>query len=414
MKKFQSYAALFAILLMFFMDVISIGLAYPIFSSMIFNPSSHLLAPETPQAIRSLWLGIILALVPIAQFFSAPILGTLSDRIGRKKLLLATIALGAVGYAVAVIGACLQMIILLALSRIIIGIATGNQAIGSAAIADVSTPENKAKNFGLLHMAGGFGFTIGPFLGGILATVPLGMFSGYAAPFLCAGMLTLFNLLLVALLFKETHVVHEKKQSTLSFGLANIKRAWHMPGFALLFGAIFVYNFGWSFYWDFIPVNWIARYKFDATMVYNMYAWGALVYGISSGILIRPLIARFKTEKIVLYALIGCAFFVGLPLLFPAAWMYWIYIPFQQYFIALIFPTTAALVSNKSSEESQGEIMGILESVQSLAMIVSPLIAGMLLGFSVNLPLVVGTCALFLAASIVWYSHIKDIKYKSI
>lgn len=411
MRNFNKYASLFSILLMFFMDVISIGLAYPIFSSMIFSPSSHLLAQETSQALKGLWLGIILALVPIAQFFSAPILGTLSDRIGRKKLLLASIALGTIGYTVAVLGAYFQTIILLALSRIIIGIATGNQAIGGAAIADISTPEEKAKNFGLLHMAGGFGFTIGPMLGGKLSTIKLGIFSGFAAPFLCAGALTLVNLLLIAFFFKETHV-GSQKQDAISFGLKNIKRAWYMPGFALLFLAIFVYSFGWYFYWDFIPVNWIASYNFDTSMVYNMYAWGALTYAISSGFLIRPLVARFKTETIMFYSLSGCALFVALPLLFSAAWMYWFYIPFQQLLIALTFPTIAALISNKSSDESQGEMMGILDSVQSLAGIISPLIAGPLLGFSVQMPLIMGTLALLLAAFIVWYSKAQDVKTK--
>jgi len=404
MKKFQKYAALFSILLMFFMDVISIGLAYPIFSSMLFCPDCHVLAVGTSQAIRGIWLGIILALVPIGQFFSAPILGTLSDRIGRRRLLLATIALGSVGYFVAVLGVWLEQIALLALSRIIIGIATGNQAIGSAVIADISEPEEKSKNFGLLHMAGGFGFTIGPFLGGILSTLSFGALSGYAIPFACAGMLTIINLLLVAFLFKETHVP-KQTSDVISFGLHNIKRAWKMPGLSWLFLAIFVYNFGWSFYWDFIPVNWISLYKFDASMVYNMYALGALVYAVSSGILIRPLITRFKSEALIFYGLIGGAICIGLPLIYASVRTYWILVPLQQYAISLIFPVAAALISNKSTDESQGEMMGILESVQSFALIICPLIAGPLLGVSLQMPLIVGMLGLFLAAYFVRVSQ---------
>lgn len=394
---------------MFFMDVISIGLAYPIFSSMIFCPNCHILPPGTSQAVRGMWLGIILALVPIAQFFSAPILGTLSDRKGRKKLLLSSITLGALGYATAVLGICIENIIFIAFSRVIIGIATGNQAIGSAAIADLSSPEEKTKNFGLLHMAGGFGFTIGPFLGGILSTVKFGIFPEYAFPFVCAGMLTMINVLLVAFLFKETHA-GTQKQDVISFGFTNIKRAWFMPGFSLLFLAIFIYNFGWDFYWSFIPVTWIEKFKFDATMVYNRYAWGALIYAVSSGLLIRPLVERFKTEKIFFYALLGAAFFISLPLFFPYPWMYWIYIPLQQSCAALIFPAVAALISNKSSASSQGEMMGILESVTSLGAILSPLIAGPLLGFTFQMPLIAGSISLVLAAYVVMRSLSKDLK----
>ncbi len=401
MKKIQKYAALFSILLMFFMDVISIGLAYPIFSSMFFCPDCHVLAAGTSQAIRGIWLGIILALVPIGQFFSAPVLGTFSDRIGRKKLLLTTIALGSIGYFVAVCGVWLEQVLLLAFSRIVIGIATGNQAIGSAVIADISEPEEKTKNFGLLHMAGGFGFTVGPFLGGILSKFSFGSLSGYAIPFACAGMLTIINLVLVALLYQETHKPIQQQQDVLSFGLRNIKRAWRMPGLSLLFVAIFVYNFGWSFYWDFIPVNWIALFKFDASGVYNRYALGALVYALSSGILIRPFIARFKSQTLLFYGLIGGALCIGVPLFYATPNIYWILIPLQQYAISLIFPVAAALVSNKSSAESQGEMMGIFESVQSFAMILCPIVAGVLIGISLQMPLIVGTLGLLLAAYIV-------------
>lgn len=412
MKYFNKQAALFSILLMCFIDFIGIGLVYPMLSAMLFRTDINLLAPETSQMVRGLWLGVILALMPMAQFFSGPLLGTLSDRIGRKTLLLTSIAFGVLGYLIALMGVWNKNIILLALSRIIIGIAAGNQAVGAAAIADVSTPKEKAKNFGLLHMAAGLGFTVGPFLGGSLPVLPLGIFSGYAAPFVCAGLLSIINFFTVIFFFRETH--HKQNdQAAVSIGFANIKKAWFMPGFFWLFLAIFFCNLGWAFYWEFIPAHWIQSYKFDTMMVGNMYAWGALVYAISSGLLIRPIVARFKTEKVLFYALILCALSIGLPLLFQAAWLYWIYIPMQQYFIALIFPAIAALVSNKSADDVQGEVMGILESVQSLAYIVGPLAAGGLLGITVKMPLIVGACTLLLSAYILrrsWFCEKTGIK----
>ncbi len=404
MNIFHKNTALYTILLMFFLDIMSIGLAYPIFSSMIYSTSSHILPPEASQAVRGLWLGILLALVPIGQFFSAPILGAYSDRLGRRRLMILSTALSVFGYTTALMGVWHESIILLALSRIIIGIATGNQAIGSAVITDISSPEEKAKNFGLLHMAGGLGFTVGPLLGGKLSTIHLGILSGYAVPFACAGALTMINLLLIIFLFRETHRVSTQERGIISFGLRNITRAWQIPGFALFFLAIFMYTFGWSFYWDFIPVYWITNYKFDAAGVYNMYALGALSYALSSGLLIRPLVSKFKAETVFLYALFGCALSTGLPLLFSSPCMYLMYIPLQQFFIALTFPVTATIISNKSSSQSQGEMMGILESVQSLSGIISPLSAGILLGLTVKMPLIVGTGALLFAAYILYCS----------
>jgi DHA1 family tetracycline resistance protein-like MFS transporter len=366
---------------------------------MLFRADINFLPAATSHAARGLWLGIILSLMPLAQFFGAPILGTLSDRFGRKKLLLASIALGVVGYSVALSGVLLQNIWLLGLSRLLIGFAAGNEAVGSAAIADVSTPEEKAKHFGLLHMAAGTGFAVGPFLGGKLSTMSIGMFSGYAVPFVCAAIMDTINFISVALVFKETCTT-PNKNSVLSFGIKNLKKAWVLPGFFLFFLAVFCYNFGWSFYWEFIPTHWITSYNFTVEMVGNRYAWGAAWYALSAGLLIRPLVNRFKTETILYYALMLCALSIGIHLIATAEWIYWLCIPAQQFLMALIFPATSAIISNHSSDKAQGEMMGILQSVQSIALIASPLIAGPLLGLSVQMPIVLGACMLFIAGLI--------------
>lgn len=398
MKISHQYAALSTIFLMFFIDFMSIGLVFPMFSAMLFNPNSILVTPETSQAMRGLLLGIILALMPIAQFFSGPILGAMSDRIGRKPLLIISISFGILGDFIALTGVWYKSIMLLALSRIVIGMAAGNEAIGGAATADISnTPEEKTKNFGITHMAGGLGFTVGPFLGGQLSSLNIGIFSEYTLPFLCAGILSTINLIMLIIFFKETHK-GSKKQTHISFGFSNIKKVWHQSEIFLLFLAIFLYSTGWSFYWDFIPTDWISSYNFNATGIGNMYAWGSIIYALSSGLFIRPIIEKFKIEKILFYALLGESVCLILPLLFSTPSLYWLYIPVQQYLIALIFPVTYALISNKSSDETQGEMMGILQSVLSLSYIVSPLIAGPLLGITTKMPLIIGSCTLLIAA----------------
>ncbi|MFA6534935.1 MAG: MFS transporter [Candidatus Babeliales bacterium] len=408
MKIFKKYASLSSILLMFFIDYVGIGIVYPIFSSMIFNANSTILSPETSQATRGLILGIIIALMPAAKFFSGPILGSLSDRIGRKRLILTSISFGALGYIIALAGVWSASLSLLALSRIMVGIAAGNEAVGSAAIADVSTPENKAKHFGLTYMVAGFGFAFGPFLGGKLSTMNFGIFTGYAVPFLFAALLSLINILLAIFLFKETRKITQISQAKISFGIAHLGKAWRMAEFYLLFLSIFFYFFGWSFYWEFIQVNWIKCYKLDASMIGNFYSWGALFYAISAGLLVQPIVSRFKPERTLLYALIACASSLAIPLLFAPVWAYWIYIPIQQSFGSLIFPVTGTIISNKCSGDTQGEIMGIFNSVQSLALILSPC-AGVLLGLSIKMPLIVGAVTLLLAALILNRSqHVKS------
>jgi DHA1 family tetracycline resistance protein-like MFS transporter len=161
---------------------------------------------------------------------------------------------------------------------------------------------------------------------------------------------------------------------------------------------VFFYNFGYSFYWEFIPVFWITKYNFDIGMVGNRLALGAAAYALSAGLFIRFLEARFKSEKILFYAFIFGATFLTLPLLFSSPLLFWFYIPLQEGTIALIFPETSAIVSNRCPGDIQGEMMGLLQSVRSLGLIMSPLIAGYLLGVSVKMPMIVGALSFLFAA----------------
>ncbi len=397
MSLFYKYAGLTTILLLAFIDYMSLGLVYPMFSAMIFSKDGSLLSPQATQAVRGLWLGIILALMPLAQFFSGPLLGTLSDRWGRKMVIILSIPFGMFGYFVALSGVWMNSIFLLALSRIMIGVAAGNEAVGNAAIADLSSSREKAKFFGLMGMAGGFGFTVGPFLGGKLSAVNMWLFSGYEVPFVFAGFLCLVNLLLVVFLFKESYQPVQRRMH-FSFGFTNVGNVWKVPGFLILLGIVFFYNFGYSFYWEFIPTFWISTYNFDVEMVGNRLAFGAAIYALSAGLLTRFLASRLTTEAILFYAFVWGAIALGLPLLISHPWLFWLYIPLQEGVIALIYPASSALISNKCSGDVQGEVMGVLQAVRSFALILSPLIAGASLGITVKMPMVVGACTFCLAA----------------
>ena len=160
---------LFILLFVAFIDWMGIGLVYPMFSSMLFHSDVYLVSPETTAAIRGFWLGILLSLMTLSQFFSSPIIGTLSDQKGRKPLLKISLIFGVFGYIIAMAAVYLESLSLMFVSRIVLGVSAGSAAVVGAALADLSLPEEKAKNFGLLNMACGIGFTVGPFLGGKLS-----------------------------------------------------------------------------------------------------------------------------------------------------------------------------------------------------------------------------------------------------
>lgn len=397
--------SLLLISLIGFIDVLGVGLVYPMFASMLFQHDCLLLPEDASDALRGACLGILLAMMPIAQFFSGPILGTLSDQHGRRKVLIPSLVIGVLGYLIAMFAVSMESLTLLILSRIAVGISAGSAAVVGAALADLSTTEDKAKNFGLLNMAWGLGFTVGPFFGGTLSDTSFLFIEGYALPFAVAGTVILINLLLVIYFFDETYVSKgESKLSldSLTLGIRNIKKGFLLPNLQMVFLTVFIGYFSWSFYWEFTPVTWISSYGFTTSTIGKYYAYGAIVYALSCGLLIRPIVSRFSNQHVLCYALLGAGISIGMLLFHTNEMWLWFYIPLQQFAIALFWPTAAAVVSNSVGEEMQGEILGVLHSVEALAFSVSPLIAGSLLGLSTLMPVVIGGACMLLAALILW------------
>jgi len=396
-------ATLSLILLVGFVDLVGIGLVYPMFASMLFQPDSLMLPVDTSDTVRGTCLGILLAAMPLTQFFSAPILGMLSDQKGRKTILLPTLAIGVLGYLLAMIAVSMQSLPLLLLSRITVGISAGTASVVSASLADISSPKDKAKNFALLNMACGLGFTVGPFLGGVLSETSLGFIHGYALPFALAGGVTLANLLLALFFFEETYTPKAEGKISISLGVRNIKKAFQVESLRIIFFSVFFACLGWSFYWEFAPVTWISTYGFSTSTIGNFYAYGAAVYALSCGLLIRPIVSRFSNKHVLYYALILCGLSIGLLALHTDAIWLWFYIPLQQFTIALFWPTAAAVVSNSVADDVQGETLGVLQSMDSLAFALSPLIAGPLLGISILMPILVGGFSMILAGGVLGF-----------
>jgi len=410
MNKKSSKPILLVLLSITFIDWMTIGLVYPIFPYMLFQQDTSFLPPATSDTIRGIWLGILLASASFAQFFSAPILGTISDQKGRKSCLIITVFITCLGYLIAVLSIWWRNLPLLLLGRVIEGIGAGNASVVNASIADISTTEEKTKNFGLVAMAKGFGFTIGPSLGGLLSA-----WGGFDKPFLIAGLITFVNLIILFIFLRETHSHKKDIRSTLcnfainSLTLVNRKIAQSRENLGYLFLCSFIFFAGFSFYWEFIPITWIERYKLDSGQVGIFYTLGAGVYALSAGVFIRPIVDRFRSLPILFFSLLllaGVIFLLLLPL--SVGW-YWCFIPIQEYLIALIFPTILAFASNAVSEDSQGEVMGILQSLESLAVSIGPLIAGFFIGLYYNMPIIMGAASIFLAWLVLVFGYGRKI-----
>lgn len=399
-KKATSPFYLMIILLVAFIDYMGIGLVYPLFASMLFDQNIHLLSPDTSKLLRGAILGFLISIMPIMQFFSAPILGTLSDQKGRKRVLLLSLAISSIGYFLAILGVVYESLVLLFFYRIIAGIASGSTAVVQAALADISHRGEKAKNFGLFNMALGIGFTIGPFLGGKLSDPNFLNIGSYALPFWFAFAIVIVNFILALAFLSESNPLSEKIPISFIAGIANLKKAMYMKGIRILILCSFIFAFGWSFFLEFAPVLLIHQYEFTAREIGNFYAYSGALYALHCGYLIRPLIQRFTSKTLLFWSFpiagIGLLLFNAIE---NANYLY-LYLPFVLYFIALIFPTMSAMVSNFAGKKMQGETLGILQSAQSVAFAISPLFSGTFVGLYPHLPFVFGGSSMILAGFI--------------
>jgi MFS transporter, DHA1 family, tetracycline resistance protein len=381
------------------MDWFTFGLVFPIYSSFIFRPELQFLPAHVSNLEKGIWLGILLALGPGISFFSSTILGVFSDTKGRKKVLQLTLSIVAIGFLISTLGVALKNLFFVLIGRMVMGIGGGNTAIVNAAIADVSIKNEKAKRYSLVSMANGIGFTVGPFLGGALSG-----WLGYESPFLFAGLITLFNLMILSFFFTETHQIKTPEQLKKNQKFKQLLEVIRISGIPVLFFCFFIYSIGWSFYWEFIPVTWIEGYQLKTDEIGILYAYGSLFYVLSSGLLIHPILKRFPPLMILFFAWTVLALTL-VPLLYMNMKWFWIYIPLQQFLMALLLPTGVALISNLAHSSNQGKMMGAFQSLQTLAFVTSPLLGGVILNMSDNMPIYVGIIAMSLASLILLLNH---------
>ncbi|MBC7892591.1 MAG: MFS transporter, partial [Sphingobacteriaceae bacterium] len=181
-------APLVTIFLTVFIDLLGVGIIVPISAPLLFE-SGGLLADSVPYAERTKLLGYLLGIFMFFQFFSGPLLGSLSDKFGRRKVLTLSLLATIAGFALFAFGIYWKNIAILFVSRAFLGTASGNLSVVYSAIADLSDPASKAKNFGLVGAAFSLGFIIGPVIGGLLSDPTLVSWFNPATPFLFSAML---------------------------------------------------------------------------------------------------------------------------------------------------------------------------------------------------------------------------------
>lgn len=378
-------------------DFLGVGLVIPIFAPLFLSENSNLFSIGTDYATRSFMLGLVLALFPFFQFFGAPVLGTLSDKYGRKKILFLSVLGTFLGYILMVFGIVYQNLLLIVVSRALDGFTGGNISVATSAISDISDKESRVKNFGMLGAIFGICFILGPFLGGKLSDPTVASFFSYETPFVIASILSFLNLILIATLFKDTLANRIEKTVSFKTGVKNLIRAFTDEKYKTVFTTIFLVSAGFSFFTQFFQAYLVSKFSFSQSQIGELFAYIGIWIVLTQGILVR-VVPKVKPQKVVFYS----ALFLGLflmTLVIPENYTYIYFIlPFIAISNGLLNPNSQAIISELADENAQGEIFGINQSVQSLGVAVAPLISGIIYSLDIRLPILTAGVLIVLAS----------------
>ncbi|RYG33907.1 MFS transporter [bacterium] len=356
------------------------------------------------NATVGLYVGALLGGFSLAQLIANPFLGRLSDRIGRRKVLLVTTALSIAG---SVFYAHADTYWFSFVARLLAGFAAANLGVAFAYVADVTTPENRASGVGKIGMALGLGFIFGPVLGATIlsASGDTPLWLGYVA-----AILSTINLLYIWFFLPESHVPGENDHTTRKSFFQEVGLAVRTPSLRLLFAMFFAFNFAFAMlqttFFRLLADN---RGIFDLSdnRAKQYGAWilalVGLIGAVMQGGVLPRIVSRFGEANLLR---------VGFVLLIPALGLLpWspLWIPvigivvLQGVGTGLSQPSLSSLVSRNAPKEIQGGIFGITQSLGSLARLVGPVVSNPLFAREPWAPYAFGAIVLLFPAYAAWH-----------
>jgi multidrug resistance protein len=372
---------LFLMALTVFLDITGFGLILP-------------LLPFWAERLGAgpVGVGLILTVYALAQFLFTPVLGSLSDRYGRRPVILISLLIEALGFALTALAGALPFLLL---ARFIGGLGSSNLGSAQAVVSDVTPPAGRARGMGAIGAAIGLGFVVGPALGGALTAL------GATVPFWAAMGVALVNALLVWRFLPETRkrraaVAAEQRKVALFGGWRSLR----YPVVARLVGINLLFTIAFTAMETVFPLFSQRVFGWTAEQNGYIFTYVGVVVVIMQGGLVGQLVRRFGEKALLIGGLALLA--VGLALL-----------PFSATLGVLLLalgllsagegavsPTSSALLSFAGPPEAQGETLGLAQGVSGLGRIIGPLAAGSLFAVGVGVPFWAGAALVLLAALI--------------
>src|SRR5579871_393996 len=269
----RGVTALLPLYFVVFAGYVGYSLMITVFTPMLLRSDSPLIAAGDPMSKRTMLLGFLLCLYPLGQFLGSPIMGSLSDRFGRKPVLLISLCITTVSYAFIAVALTVGSLPLLAAASLIAGLAEANILTAQSAIADVSAPQDRNRLFGYIYMSVSAAYIVGPVVGGKLADPALVHWFSYATPFWMAFGLLAVTLLATALLFSETHPVSSRQPMPLMRAFTNLAAVISDTRLRRLYWLNFLFYLAIFGFFRCYPMYLVDEYHLGVSRVSEFVAW---------------------------------------------------------------------------------------------------------------------------------------------
>jgi multidrug resistance protein len=383
----KSSKILFVLFITIFIDLLGFGIIIPIL-------------PTYAKELRAseLEIGLMVACYALMNFVFAPFWGSLSDKIGRKPIMLVSIAITGLAY---VVFAYADVLILLFASRTLAGIGSANISAAQAYIADVSLPQNRAKNFGIIGAAFGLGLILGPPIGGYIKENYGVSYVGWAIVVSCA-----FNFIVAFFMLTES-LQEKNKQSDIQLNpIRDLRIALRRDTIREILWLSF--GFVVAFMMMQIPLALLWKEQVGFTDEQNGYAFSfmGLVTALAQGLFLGKLNKKFGEQKLILY---GCVLLAVAGVVLPVFATKTLFIPFELFAIILLGlssaffnPALSAMISKSVSMQEQGKVLGINQSFGSLARAVGPALGGFFYGLNYRMPYWMATLLMLIVIYGAW------------
>ena len=381
------------LILIVFIDSLAYFLVIPVLLVVIIKPGSPLLDPHSSHALRYTLYSIALALSPLAFLIASPWVGHLSDRYGRKKTLFYCLLAGIIGFVLPIIGIITNRVSLVLLGRFIAGASTSSQPIAQAAITDFSHGRQKAYFLSLIAFAMTAAMVLGPILGSLLINTKQSTTLSATLPYWLGAVLAIANIILLVILYTDT--TNTTNTTTKIDHRHTLKNSLLKKPIVLLMLTFLALEIGWSLYYQSIYLILDQQEHYSTIQIGLFVGYIGIWMSLGLTVIFRWLIKRYHLNTILLSGImLSCIGLVICSVMYSSAGQ-WVGVIPASIGTGIAYPCILALLSNHTTTNHQGWILGCASTVLAASWMVTGFASGLLASLSLRLPIII-SCVFFI------------------